>query len=250
MSRKVNFPRRPRHTGPASAPALALAFAIAALVAIAPWRHVAFVAGRVAGAPVEALERSLVARRFFENPFEVKPPAPPVPPVVINEDYKIAGIFVALGLVMSAALPFAGLGLGVFILLLGVLFYVQAGRVRFVFDGDSFEVRTLEKDGSLKQEGKNFAVGGDNRWAYSSFVNWEFFPKGFVEQGLPPVLVYFKETQTPSDKWGVGPGELANSEEAVANGAVRGQVHFFPCICDAQQIKSEFEKRGCKKLNV
>jgi len=92
-------------------------------------------------------------------------------------------------------------------------------------------------------------VGGENRWKYSTFVNYEFFPKGLVEQGLPPVLVYFKETQTPESEWGVGPGEFANNEEALAKGAVPGMVHFFPAICDAQQIKAEFERRGCKKIS-
>eukprot|EP00971_Amphidinium_carterae_P043204 849987-Amphidinium_carterae.1 len=31
-------------------------------------------------------------------------------------------------------------------------------------------------------QGENIVVGGENRWSYSSFVNWEFFPKGWVEQ--------------------------------------------------------------------
>lgn len=34
-----------------------------------------------------------------------------------------------------------------------------------------------------------------------------------------PILVYFKETQTPEENWNVGPGEQANSPEAIANGA-------------------------------
>lgn len=34
-----------------------------------------------------------------------------------------------------------------------------------------------------------------------------------------PILVYFKETQTPPEMWNIGPGEKANSEEAIANGA-------------------------------
>ena len=102
------------------------------------------------------------------------------------------------------------------------------------------------------------------------------------------MLVYFKETQTPQDKWDVGPGKWANSEEAKAKGAVPGQaprrpslappvpptdraattalaalaadvdrarsplppsqVHFFPCIASAAQLKEQFEARGCAKL--
>ena len=93
------------------------------------------------------------------------------------------------------------------------------------------------------QTGENFAVGGENRWTYDSFVNWEFFPSVDL-----PILVYFKETQTPKDKWNVGPGEMANSPEALAKGAVPGQVHFFPCIADAQQLKAQFEAKKCAKL--
>ena len=37
-----------------------------------------------------------------------------------------------------------------------------------------------------------------------------------------PILVYFKETQTPEEFWNVGPGEQANSEEAIAKGAGKG----------------------------
>ena len=37
-----------------------------------------------------------------------------------------------------------------------------------------------------EQESENAFVGGKNRWAYSAFVNWEFWWPGF------PVLVYFK----------------------------------------------------------
>lgn len=98
-------------------------------------------------------------------------------------------------------------------------------------------------DQSLGKTGENFAVGGENRWAYSSFVNYDFFPSVDL-----PVLVYFKETQTPQDKWEVGPGRWANNAEALAKGAVAGQVHFFPCIASAATLKKEFEARGCAKL--
>jgi len=48
--------------------------------------------------------------------------------------------------------------------------------------------------------------------------------------------VYFKETQTPEEFWNVGPGEQANSEEAIANGAGKNTVptiiicYFFSTI--------------------
>merc|ERR1712129_450112 len=118
----------------------------------------------------------------------------PLEDVVIKEDYKLAGVFGVLGAVLCTLLPYAG----AFILLLGVLFFVQAGRVRFVFNRETFELRTLGEEGDLQDSGENVVVGGKNQWPYKKFVNYEFFPKGLVEKGLPPVLVYFKETQTPS----------------------------------------------------
>lgn len=58
--------------------------------------------------------------------------------------------------------------------------FTQASRVQFVFDDEALEV--LIK--SNKSENK--FVGGQNRWAYDSFTNWEFWWNKF------PVLVYFK----------------------------------------------------------
>jgi hypothetical protein len=40
------------------------------------------------------------------------------------------------------------------------------------------------------------------------------------------MLVYFKETQTPQENWSSGPGEQANSPEAIANGA--GKITKIP----------------------
>ena len=66
----------------------------------------------------------------------------------------------------------------------------------FVFDETSFELKNVDLGASdedaLTESGENFVVGGANRWTYDSFVNWDFFPS--VDY---PVLVYFKESQTP-----------------------------------------------------
>ena len=40
----------------------------------------------------------------------------------------------------------------------------------------------------------------------------------------------------------------SNSDDALAKGAVQGQVHFFPCIGNADQLRDEFIKNGCAKL--
>ena len=169
---------------------------------------------------------------------------PPVASIVVKEDYKVAGGFVLFGLLVV----FAPWLIGGFSLLLGSFLLFQTFRIRFVFNEDTFEVKTKPLDNlfgpdSLTDTGENFAVGGANVWKYDSFVNWEFFPSEDI-----PILVYFKETQTPEKEWNVGPGEMANSAEALAKGAVRGQVHFFPCIASAQQLKEQFVAKGCAKL--
>jgi len=166
-------------------------------------------------------------------------------PFIPSADYKLAAAFIALGGLTLAA-PWL---VGGFVSLLGILFIVQTTRVRFVFDDDAFEVKAKEfdnlfaADSELISSGENFAVGGENRWKYSSFVNYDFLPSEDL-----PILVYFKETQTPQDKWDVGPGKWANSDKAKAKGAVPGQVHFFPCIANAKELKEQFEARGCKKI--
>ena len=111
----------------------------------------------------------------------------------------------------------------------------------FTFDDDNF---SLVKS-NLESTGENVVVGGENVWAYKSFVNYDVFPgRNF------PILIYFKETQTPEDQWDIGPGEQANSEEALAKGAVRGQVHFFPAIGNTEQLIGGFEKHDCAKLDL
>jgi len=86
-------------------------------------------------------------------------------------------------------------------------------------------------------------VGGENSWSYKSFVNYDFFPSRSF-----PILVYFKETQTPEEMWNTGPGEQANSPEAIAKGAKPGQVHFFPAIGNVEQMAKGFEKNACAKI--
>ena len=54
------------------------------------------------------------------------------------------------------------------------------GRVRFVFDKEALEIfvsKSNEGTGTetLKQSGQNFAVGGKNRWKYSSFTEWYYY---------------------------------------------------------------------------
>eukprot|EP00931_Biecheleriopsis_adriatica_P044224 TRINITY_DN25279_c0_g1_i1.p1 TRINITY_DN25279_c0_g1~~TRINITY_DN25279_c0_g1_i1.p1 ORF type:complete len:252 (+),score=57.12 TRINITY_DN25279_c0_g1_i1:37-792(+) len=250
MATSVPMGRRSSRSRTQALPGICAAAAIVAGLRYASeFSPQSFVPMFIRGASDPVQRCGQVSRQFFSFGEE---PKPKEPPVVIKEDYTLAAVFSAVGLLLCGALPNLGFGLGLLILLLGVLFFVQAGRVRFVFDDEAFELRTLGsgEGEELESPGENIVVGGKNRWAYSSFVNWEFFPKGLVEKGLPPILVYFKETQTPESEWSTGPGASANSPEALEKGAVPGMVHFFPAICDTQQIKAEFERRGCKKLQA
>ena len=124
--------------------------------------------------------------------------------LAVGENPKIA----------KAAAVVAGLPLFLF----GSFLAYQTNTLRFTFDDTAFSL--VKSDLSNTEE--NLVVGGDNRWSYSSFVNYEVFPNADY-----PVLVYFKETQTAKDLWNVGPGQQANSPETIAKRAVDGQVHFF-----------------------
>jgi len=81
---------------------------------------------------------------------------------------------------------------------------------RFIFEADALEVVVAGKDEAPTE---NAFVGGRNRWAYNSFINWELWWPGF------PVLVYFKESQTKPE----------------------GQIHFFPLIFNGKQVGTQFK---------
>jgi len=128
---------------------------------------------------------------------------------------------------------------GVPLAFFGLFLAFQTTTLRFTFDESSFALVKAD----LSSTGENVVVGGENAWRYDKFVNWDFFPSESF-----PILVYFKETQTPAEFWDVGPGEQANSPEALAKGAVPGQVHFFPAIARVDQLRAGFEKYDCAKL--
>lgn len=167
---------------------------------------------------------------------------PKIPDCVIDPDYKlgiaflgISAFIVGLSAVVEGGSPslFGGFAATLHALL-GALFVVQATRIRFVFDETSFELK-MGGD-NLEDSGENVVVGGANRWEYDTFVNYDFFPKA---DSVLPVLVYFKETKTPEDKWNEGPGQL----DKIGG----GQIHFFPVVANPMQLKEQFELRGYPK---
>lgn len=142
--------------------------------------------------------------------------------VVIDPDFRVAALFLALGAVLDV-IPYIQLTLGPLVTLLGALFLFQTFRIRFIFDeSNNLELVTTKRlgnDAEFTTSGENVIVGGANRWACDKIVNYDFFPQSWMESPLKlPILVYFKETQTPADSWNEGPGKSANDPEKIAAG--------------------------------
>jgi hypothetical protein len=198
--------------------------------------------------------QSFLTDLFSPKTKKVKEPVRPVfDPVVIDPDFRVAALFLSTGVLLDFV-PYAQLTVGPLLTLLGLLFLVQTFRIRFVFDEEgAFELKTSSSKGTseddLGDSGENRIVGGANRWDTETIINYDFFPKGWIDGPVGPILVYFKETQTPNESWNEGPGKLANDPDKIASGAAApGQVHFFPAVCNAQQIRDEFAKRNCRKI--
>jgi hypothetical protein len=178
--------------------------------------------------------------------------------LVIKEDYRLALAFLLSGsFTMAYTQQGAGFLAGFFLTALGLVFGAQTMRVRFVLDKDDFRVMKAPLSaswgatpGAIEPAGDNVVVGGTNRWKYKSFVNYGFFPKGFVEAGLPPILFYFKETQTPQ-KGARGPGKvLSDASTSLLGEARNGQVHFAPAMCDCRELDAQLKAKGAKRLPV
>jgi len=176
----------------------------------------------------------LLRIKVFSPPNKQSKESSRIPDVIIDSDYTLAAAFAIIGIAILVAdgkvdgsISLVGSFGGGFITLLGALFAVQASRIRFVFNEQYFEIKTVDKTNTanssskaivLKESGENFVVGGANRWAYTTFVNWKFFPSLDI-----PILVYFKETQT------IKPDGTNND----------GQIHFFPAVANCKQLREQ-----------
>lgn len=107
----------------------------------------------------------------------------------------------------------------------------QTTTLRFAFGEDSFSLVSASGD---KLEQENVVVGGENKWRYSSFSNYDFLPSRDF-----PVLVYFREDQTPVE---------VREEVPIVVDTLEGQVHFFPAISNTKQLEDGFLKHSCKHL--
>lgn len=129
---------------------------------------------------------------------------------------------------LLTAKPFGGLA--VLFTVFSLFLAFQTTTLRFAFDDDSFSLVSA----SGNNIGENVVVGGENKWKYSSFSNYDFLPsKDF------PILVYFREDQTP----------VENREEVpIVVDTLEGQVHFFPAISNTKQLEEGFIQHDCKHL--
>ena len=149
---------------------------------------------------------------------------------LVEASYNLAGGTATLGLLCGFLEDRKGplakvFGAGAIVFtLLGGFFGYQTSQLSFKFDEDSFSL--VKNDGSSM--GENVVVGGENDWKYSSFVNYAFLPSEDF-----PILVYFKETQTPRDAW---------VEAPIVVDSLEGQAHFFPAIARSDELKAGFEK--------
>ena len=139
--------------------------------------------------------------------------------LTIPKNYNVAvgSAATSAALIFGAHNIIAGIPFG----LLGLLLFIQTGKVRFVFDGEAMEVfvaKKGEKGEDINASRENFVVGGKNRWKYNTFTDWFFIPsKNF------PILMYFKENQTSAE----------------------GQIHLFPVIMDGKVLYNQLmEKVG------
>ena len=61
---------------------------------------------------------------------------------------------------------------GALLALFGAFLIFQTATLRFTFDDKQFSLVRAD----LSSLGENVVVGGENRWAYDKFVNYDFFP--------------------------------------------------------------------------
>jgi NIMA (never in mitosis gene a)-related kinase len=154
-------------------------------------------------------------------------------PEVVDASYDLAIGTLGVGLVGGVVERVSKNKLfgGIFLLftIFAAFIAFQTTTLRFAFDDDSF---SLQKAGGASFE--NVVVGGENKWAYKSFQNYDFLPSPSF-----PILVYFREDQTPVE---------AREEAPIVVDDLVGQVHFFPAIANTQQLTDGFAKHNCAKL--
>jgi len=203
---------------------------------------------RTKGAPLTKVD--MVAINPFLNAFGTSKTPEAKIDYVVDRDYTVALTLIAVGMWLTLFHPsdstFIDMLGGGFHLWFGSFIGYQTMRTRVVFNKGTFELKTvtnkvlgLQRDKGLKpKEYTNYVLGTNNEWRYDTFVNWDFFPSIQL-----PILVYFKETQTPEymqTKGSLGPHQMDRRDN--------GQMHWFPAFANVKQIREQFEAHGCTKV--
>lgn len=202
------------------------------------------------GAPLTKADMVAIRSPFW-NAFNSQNSAPEAKiDYVVDRDYTVALTLMLVGIWLTMFHPSDTLFIdylgGAFHLWFGSFIGMQTMRTRAVFTKDKFELKTvtnkvlgLQKDKGLKaKEFQNYVLGTNNEWRYDSFVNWDFFPSIHL-----PILVYFKETQTPKNmqiKGSIGSHQMDRRDN--------GQMHWFPAFANVRQLREQFEAHGCEKV--
>lgn len=178
---------------------------------------------------VASCQALLAPRSTFLAPRPSRPRSPPLR-AVIDPSFDLALGSVALGSVFGVkGSPVKFAPAAVLLALFGVFVGFQTATLRFEFTDTSFQ---LARAGQAPDE--NVVTGGSNSWKLSTVKNYAFLPsEGF------PVLVYFRETQTPvTDR----------VDAPIVVDDLEGQAHFFPAIARADQIAAGFAKASCPRI--
>lgn len=158
--------------------------------------------------------------------------------VLVDPSYDLSAGSAVLGTLCGIAENFKGKlakvwgAASIVLVLFGGFVGYQTTTLRFQFDDDSFSL--VKADSS--SIGENVVVGGENDWKYSTFKNYDFWPSTKF-----PILVYFKEDQTPADA-------RVEAPEIVQDGIEAAQAHYFPAIAKTDQLIGLFEKYHCKHI--
>lgn len=183
---------------------------------------------------VASCQALLAPRSTFLAPRPSRPRSPPLR-AVIDPSFNLALGSVALGSVFGVkGSPVKFAPAAVLMALFGVFVGFQTATLRFDFTDTSFQLNGTGHARARQAPDENVVTGGSNSWMLSTVKNYAFLPS----EGSP-VLVYFRETQTPvTDR----------VDAPIVVDDLEGQAHFFPAIARADQIAAGFARAGCPRI--
>jgi hypothetical protein len=152
--------------------------------------------------------------------------------MVVDKSYNLALLSISAGLFCSAVSlkfdnKFGGIlsrvsgGAAVQLLAISTFIGYQAATLSFQFDADSFIVS--------KANDAISASSSISRWDFNKITSY-----GFVPSETFPLLVYFKETQMPSESW---------AELPIIVDDKPGQAHLYPAVVNSQQLMSQWKSK-------